>query len=133
METSKQKTLRKFWLNIRLTEAEHRHMMQAFSRTTDKKLSSYARKLLLGKPVKIIYKDATLDAFVQEMVVLRKELNGIGNNFNQLIKRIHSVWQTPEQLLLLKYSEKMQAQLVEKASQITSCVRKITEQWYQNS
>ena len=54
-----------------------------------RKLSDYARKILLGKPIVATYRNQSLDDFMTEMFVLRNELNAIGNNFNQVVKRLH--------------------------------------------
>lgn len=133
MSESKNKNLKDRWLNIRLSEAEYQQMMESFSQATDLKLSSYARKLLLGKPIKVLYRNATLDDFMEEMVRLRRELAAIGNNFNQLVKRINSIKESPEVYLLSKYSRQMQAQLLEVSTAIKQKVDKFTDQWYQNS
>lgn len=39
-----------------------------------RKPSEYYRKLLLGKPVTIFYRDQSFDAFVEEAIALRKEM-----------------------------------------------------------
>ena len=120
------------WLNIRLSEVEYQKMMKGFSNTADQKLSNYARKLLLAKPVKVLYRNATLDDFMDEMILLRRELSAIGNNFNQLVKRINSVKESPEIYLLSKYSRQMQAEILQVSTQIKLKIEKITDQWYQN-
>lgn len=133
MNGNEEHNTRKHWLNIRLTEAEHSQMMAAFSKATDRKLSTYARKLLLGKPVKVLTRNASFDEYVREMVQLRKELNAIGNNFNQLVRKVNSLKHPTEVYVLAKYTRGMQAQLLAKVDVIKSRINQFSDQWYQNT
>ena len=42
--------------------------------STCRTLSAYCRKLLLGKAVTVFYRNQSFDAFIEEVVALRKEL-----------------------------------------------------------
>lgn len=53
-------------------------------------MSEYARALLLGKPVTILNRDKSIDDLLEELMILRKELNAIGNNLNQAVRNINS-------------------------------------------
>jgi GTP1/Obg family GTP-binding protein len=46
---------------------------------------------LLDKHVVEFYRNQSLDDFMTTMLDLQKELNAIGNNFNQVVKRIYSL------------------------------------------
>jgi len=78
------------WLHLRLTEAEYNKIHSAFAKTTTRRLSDYARKILLGKPMIGSYRNRSMDDFMAELIRLRTELNGIGNNFNQVVKKLHT-------------------------------------------
>ncbi len=41
-------------------------------------------------------RNKSLDDFMAEMIVLRKQLNAIGNNQNQAVKKLHTLHQIPE-------------------------------------
>ena len=62
-----------------------------FSKTTCRKLSEYARNVLLQKPVIIKFRNQSADDFLDEMILLKNELNAIGNNYNQSVKRLHTL------------------------------------------
>lgn len=121
------------WLNIRLTAAEHSQIMRAVSRTTDRKMSQYARKLLLGKPVKVLTRNKSLDDFMEELVRLKKELNALGNNFNQIVKRINSVHEDVELRFCLGIARQQQTQLIEQIEILNSLILKFSNRWFQNS
>ena len=48
-----------------------------------------ARKLLSQEKITLFYKDITLNAAMEELALIRKELKAIGININQLTKGFH--------------------------------------------
>jgi len=48
-----------------------------------------ARKLLSQEKITLFYKDITLNAAMEELALIRKELKAIGININQLTKGCH--------------------------------------------
>src|SRR5687768_12514400 len=93
---SEQNNNRTKWLHLRLKPDEYTKLQKQFKKTTCRKLSDYARKILLGKPVVATYRNQSLDDFMTEMMQLRCELNSIGNNVNQAVKKLHTLQQISE-------------------------------------
>jgi hypothetical protein len=77
-------------LLTRLKPTEYQLIYNAFKKTRFNKLSEYARSILLGKPVVMNYRDKSMDDMLEELALLRKELNAIGNNLNQAVRQINS-------------------------------------------
>jgi hypothetical protein len=61
-------------IGISVKEAEYQKFMDAYNSTVYRSISAYARKLLFGKPVEIIYRNRSLDDFIEIGVKLRKDL-----------------------------------------------------------
>ena len=78
------------WLHLRLTEDEQSKLNKLHSASFCPKISDYARSVLLGKPIIAAYRNKSMDDFMAEMIRLRTELNSIGNNFNQVVKRLNT-------------------------------------------
>lgn len=78
------------WVKIRLKPTEQTLIERRYKKTTFQCMSEYARALLLGKPVVILNRDKSLDDLLEELMLLRKELNAIGNNLNQAVRNINS-------------------------------------------
>jgi hypothetical protein len=76
----KEKRTRK--VTVRFTEKEYEKVDTKFKNATSPQLSHYIRSVLLDKPIVIKYRNESLDAFMEEIILLRQELNAIGNNFN---------------------------------------------------
>ena len=119
------------WLHLRLKPAEHRQIHRQFTKTTCRKLSEYARKVLLNKPITATYRNQSLDDFMVEMMRLRQELNSLGNNFNQAVKKLHTLQQIAEFRTWLISWELERKILLNKVDEIKKGIDKIADQWLQ--
>jgi hypothetical protein len=128
---SEQNNNRSRWLHLRLTPEEYEKIHRQFSKTTCRKLSDYARKILLGKPLIATTRNQSLDDFMAEAIKLRNDLNGIGNNFNQAVKKLHTLNQIPEfRHWIITYEIEKQI-LFNKMDEIKNHIKKIGEKWLQ--
>lgn len=127
----KEKARRNRLVQARLTPAEYDRIHKKFSKTTCRKLSDYMRKVLLDKAVTVNMRNQSLDDFMSEMVRLRKELNAIGNNYNQLVKRLHSMVQISEIKVWLTLNESARKLLLSKVEEIKAKIAQINDQWLQ--
>ena len=67
-----------------------------------------------------------------EMIVLRNELNAIGNNYNQVVKRLHTLSDFPEIKTWLLLNESTKQILVKKVDEIKLKISQINDQWLQS-
>lgn len=125
------KHLRDRWLTIRLSKDEEATLLKLCRKTTSRSLSEYGRNVLLKEPVIVLHRNASADDFLEEMVGLKKELNAIGNNFNQAVHRLHTLDKTPEVKLWVLMSEKERANLLKKSEEILQKVSQIHQLWLQ--
>ncbi|MFX1707166.1 plasmid mobilization relaxosome protein MobC [Chitinophaga sp. CC14] len=79
------------WLHLRLSEADYKQLHTEFSKTTERKISTYSRKILLSKPMIAGYRNHTADVLMIEFSKLIKDLNGVANNFNQAVHVLHTL------------------------------------------
>lgn len=61
-------------LNIYLPEKDYKAFIEAFQGTTYQSMTAYARNLILGKPVRVLCRNRSLDDFIELGVKMRKEL-----------------------------------------------------------
>jgi len=111
------------WLHLRLSEYEEGQLKKSFAKSTCRKLSDYARKVLLGKPIISTYRNRSLDDFMAEATYLRMELKAIGNNFNQdsseEVKRWAAIY------------EQGSFELLKRIEIIEKHISKLADQWLQ--
>ena len=126
----KEKSLiRKKWLTIRLNEPEEKKLLDYFQKSSAPALSEYARDVLLKKPVTIVYRNASADEWLEEMILLRKELNAIGNNFNQAVHKLHTLDHIPEVKLWAIQNEMNKNEFFAKVKEILFRMNEIYELW----
>ena len=127
----KEQSNRTKWFHLRLTPDEYQKIMKEFNKSTCRKLSDYARKNLLQKPIVNTYRNQSLDDFMAEMIRMRGELNAIGNNFNQAVKKLHTLHQiTDFKHWLLSYELEKKI-LFNKVDEIKKHIQKFAESWLQ--
>ena len=63
---------KKFWIQMSLQQYEQ--FQKSFAASSDRKMAAYARKLLLGKPVRTYYRDRAFDDFTEAAIRLNKDL-----------------------------------------------------------
>jgi hypothetical protein len=56
------------------TEEEFARVKKHFARSTSRTMAGYVRKVSLEEPVEITVRNASFDAFIDEIMVLRKEM-----------------------------------------------------------
>ena len=128
---SEQKINRDRWLHLRLTEAEYKKIKTAFLQTTKQKLSEYARSVLLHQPVTVYTRNQSFDDFVAEMILLKNELKAIGNNFNQLVKKLHTMQHDQEIKAWATLNESSKEIFFKKVAEIAQKINQIASQWSQ--
>src|ERR1700674_4692570 len=119
----------KEWISFRVKPAEYDQIEQFRKTTTCRNLSEYARKVLLSKPVVIKYRNQSADQFLSEMLLFKKELSAIGNNFNQAVKRLHSLDGLPEMRSWLMIYDSTHKSFMNKVAEINEHLVKIYELW----
>lgn len=75
---------------VRFKPGEYQKLEERFKKTVFRKLSEYTRNVLLEKTITVIYRDKAMDDILEELVLLRRELNAIGNNLNQAVRNINA-------------------------------------------
>jgi hypothetical protein len=92
----KKKSNRTRLVGVRLTIDEYARLEGKCSRTTCRALSEFVRHLIFNRPVTVIERNGSFDDSVLELTRLRKGLTELGNNFNQSVKRLHTINQISE-------------------------------------
>lgn len=127
----KEDTNRTKWIHLRMTPAEMNLLRSRFEKSICPKLSDFARKNLLEKPVVLKYRNQSVDHFIAEISRLRNDLNAAGGNYNQAVRKLHSLEHIPDfKNWILSYEEDKKV-LFESIEKIKICVFKMAEKWLQ--
>lgn len=118
-------------LKMRVSADELKRIQQLWKKTTEKSLSNYARKNLLKQPVTVLHRNQSADAFLSEMIKLKRELNALGNNFNQTVHKMHTLERIPDFRAWIQVNEQSRNAFLLKVDQISTRLFQIHQQWSQ--
>lgn len=117
------------WISFRVKPAEYQKIHLLFSKSTHRKLSEYARNMLLQKPVTFKVRNESADQFLSEMIGLKKELNAIGSNYNQVVKKLHTLNHINEVKGWLNSHEPLHQSFLQLTERIFQKLNEIYRQW----
>ncbi|MCC9073535.1 plasmid mobilization relaxosome protein MobC [Flavobacterium sp. F-65] len=116
-------------VGLRFTPEEYAKIERKWKASTCRKLSDYIRRHLFDKSINTTYRNQSLDDMIYEMMQLFKQLNGIGNNYNQAVKKLHTLNQIPEFKVWIISAELDKKKLFDKIDEIKNHIQKISERW----
>lgn len=119
------------WIKIRLKPAEQDLLENRYKKTSFRCLSEYARTLLLGKPVTVITRDKSMDELLEELMLLRREMNAIGNNLNQAVRNLNASRDSGSNILWEGLFQLINAKVQPKVSEINERIASYAQLWSQ--
>ena len=129
METENNNRKRRIY--VRLTDKEFTTLESRFKSTTCRSISDYVRRCLFSKTITTITRDASADEAITQMSHLNRELNAIGSNFNQLVRKVNASSQASEVKGLLLLIESQKKTLFSKIDVVKEQLQKLAEKWLQ--
>ncbi len=118
-------------LKVRMNDTEKKQLKKLQQASTEKTVSNYVRKVALQKPVIVTYRNQSADDFLKDMLSLKKQLHGIGNNFNQAVHKLHTLDRIPEFRYWIQEQQNLHRQVVQSIESIRSRMNQLYEQWLQ--
>jgi MobC-like protein len=124
--------VRKIFVKVRMNEDELEKLKSNQRRTTKRSISEYVRAVALQKPVTVKFRCQSTDEFAHEIICLKKELNAVGNNFNQAVHKLHLLDKIPEFREWIKHYDGLLRLLASRYEEIQSRLSGIYGQILQN-
>jgi hypothetical protein len=118
-------------VSIRLTIEEYDKVEAKFKTTTCRKLSEYMRNVLLEKKITVFTRNKSMDDFMAELIKLRSDLNAVGNNFNQVVKKLHVLPSSTELKVWIMVNESAKECVLKKIDEIKLSINKFSDRWSQ--
>lgn len=125
------KTNRSRLVGLRLTPTEYTQIAQQYEQSTCRKLSEYLRDRLFNQPITTRYRNQSIDDAMAVLMQYRTELNQVGNNLNQAVKKLHLLQQIPEFKTWLSTNEPLLTDLHQHLDTIQTNIRQMGKQWLQ--
>ncbi len=131
MKRKNENAVRNKMVVVRMDNNEFELADSLRKKTTERSISSYVRKMCLQKPVTVKYRNQSADDFLKDMLLLKKELSAVGNNFNQAVHKLHLLDKIPEfRSWILQYDALLKS-LGIKVEEIKLRMNQLYDQWLQ--
>ena len=85
----------------------------------------------LIKVITVYTRSESMDDLMTELILLKNELSAIGNNFNQAVKRLHSMGDKQDLNFWLILNEKDKENFFKKVEEINQKITQLSDQWLQ--
>lgn len=118
-------------VGLRFTPLEYADLEKRFRASTCRKLSDHIRSHLFNKPIVAIYRNQSLGDLMEETPLLTSELRAIGNNINQIARKINTLKTVPDFKGHLYLFEIQRKRLFDKMEDVSNHTQKIAEKWLQ--
>lgn len=116
-------------VTLRFTPEEFQQIERRFHSTTSHKLSDFLRKIIMEEKVVVYTRNQSIDDFLTEIVLLRNQLSAVGNNFNQLVKKLNAARQIPEILTYYLEARFQYKTILSSMEEIKSRINKLSDLW----
>lgn len=125
----KAKLVRK--VTVRMSDTFYERMEGWLANSNCQTLAELARRILYREEIIWYHKDASMDSTIAELALIRKELNAIGININQITRHFHSADTTNQKVLqALKVVEEYK-KVGHKLDRVMDVTSEITKKWLQ--
>ena len=123
--------VRKHWLTVRLNQEEYERLEQLFNQTTQRNISAYVRHTVLQKPVNVKTRNVSIDDFLTDMLLLKKDFKQASTSFEKAVQKLCTLERIGdfEQWILANESDKII--LNQKIDAILTRINQLYKLWSQ--
>lgn len=125
-------SIRNRWLHIRLTREELELIDKNFKDSAYRKRSDFVRRNLLRRPIVMKYRNESLDNLLQELIQLRTQLNFMGNNFNQSVKKLHTLFEISDFRIWILSFDSDRNRYFSLIEEIKKSIENLAKKWLQS-
>jgi hypothetical protein len=117
--------------SVRVSERFFNRLEEIRNNSNCQYIGEVARRILYREEIVWYHKDSSLDSTVAELALIRKEINSIGINVNQITRHFHSAESQNQKLIqALKIVEEYR-KVGHKLDRVTDITTEITKKWSQ--
>lgn len=121
--------LLKYKVGVRFDEKTYNKLKSQVQQSNASTIGELVRKIVTGEKVTFFVKDISMEEPTAELIRIRKEINAIGRNINQLTEAHHSLHSTEEKIRHLFEVEKLYRHAADKVSEVWKLVSEMSLKW----
>lgn len=116
---------------VRLTESQYEKLEKLRDTSKSRSLGEIIRRIIENKPIKLLHKDISMNATMEELSLIRKEIKSIGVNINQQTHRFHSTQNPTEKSFHAVKTAEIYKQIEPKIDRLFLILSKLAIKWLQ--
>src|SRR5690348_1895265 len=121
--------LLKHKVGVRFDEKTFNKLKSQVQQSNASTVGELVRKIVTGEKVTFFVKDTSMEEPTAELIRIRKEINAIGRNINQLTEAHHTSKVTDEKIMHLLEVDKLYRHAAEKVSEIWKLISEMSLKW----
>jgi hypothetical protein len=118
-------------VRTRVTKATYERMENLLTGSNCRSIGEVARKILSKEKILCFHKDITMNATMEELTRIRKELKAIGININQLTRGFNSSRNEPGKVFYAQKAIERSKDIDVKIDRLMILVTSLTQKWLQ--
>jgi ABC-type transporter Mla subunit MlaD len=118
-------------IGVRVSLDFYNRLEEKRKKTNCQTVSEFARAILYKEKIMFYYTDASLNAVAIEIAAVRKELNQIGNNINQITKTFHQASTSEQRILQVTRVADTYRTMDEKVEKLMIMISEVSKRWLQ--
>lgn len=120
-------------VRTRITQAAWDKLEKIKRESGCQSVAEVARMVLSDEPIHCFYTDASLNAPMEEMALIRKELKAIGININQQTRSFHSAKTDAQRAFYAMKTAGQYQKVGAKVEELLKLIHQLAEKWLQGS
>ena len=132
-KASDQTTLFKYPVRTRVNQTAWDQLEKIKKESGCQSVAEVARMVLSDEPINCFYTDISLNAPMEEMALIRKELKAIGININQQTKAFHQSRNEAQRAFYVMKTKEQYEKVGAKVEELLALIQKLAAKWLQGS
>jgi len=118
---------------IRVTQTVFNRLEEIRKDSDHKTIGEVARKILSNRKIKLFYQDISMNAPMEEMALIRKELKAIGININQITRSFNQDKAEVHRAFYVMKVADLYKNVDQKVERLLIIISQLAEKWLQKS
>lgn len=118
-------------IDVRITTAENSKIESLYKISTCRSKAQYVRELIFKRPIRIFYRNQSLDDLIEEIVILNREINTHKDNQSKILEILFTYKNSSELNQTIQDVGLKIMSLHKKMDEVKSQMEKIVEKWSQ--
>jgi hypothetical protein len=119
----------KYKVFSRINKQKYEQLQSMLGASHCRTMSELIRHILEKEKITVVTRDGTLDTVMEQLSGIRKELQSIGININQVTHRFHIEDQPEGRIFQALEIAKLYQQTEQKVTELFTVISKISERW----